>query len=211
MKGISVSADQITAQAGDKLLFQDLSFQANGGQAVALVGRSGAGKTTLLNLLGLLSLPSKGKILINGENASNWPEGKRERFWREKAAFLYQDAGIIDEESLLYNVSLTKAKKSQEQALHCLKMLGLTQAYEKAAVLSGGEKRRLGLARLLYKQGQVIYADEPTASLDAANRQLVTDLLLKQAQVGALVFIATHDEDLAQKCDARICLGNDYA
>ena len=112
MRGISVSADQITAQAGDKLLFQDLSFQANGGQAVALIGQSGAGKTTLLNLLGLLSLPSKGKILINGENASNWPEGKRERFWREKAAFLYQDAGIIDEESLLYNVSLTKEKKS---------------------------------------------------------------------------------------------------
>lgn len=207
MRGISVSADQITAQAGDKLLFQDLSFQANGGQAVALIGQSGAGKTTLLNLLGLLSLPSKGKILINGENASNWPEGKRERFWREKAAFLYQDAGIIDEESLLYNVSLTKAKKSQEQVLHCLKMLGLTQAHEKAAVLSGGEKRRLGLARLLYKQGQVVYADEPTASLDAANRQLVTDLLLKQAQAGALVFIATHDEKLAQKCDARICLG----
>lgn len=207
MRGISVSADQITAQAGDKLLFQDLSFQANGGQAVALIGQSGAGKTTLLNLLGLLSLPSKGKILINGENASNWPEGKGERFWREKAAFLYQDAGIIDEESLLYNVSLTKAKKSQEQALHCLKMLGLTQAHEKAAVLSGGEKRRLGLARLLYKQGQVVYADEPTASLDAANRQLVTDLLLKQAQAGALVFIATHDEKLAQKCDARICLG----
>lgn len=207
MKGISVSADQITAQAGDKLLFQDLSFQANGGQAVALVGRSGAGKTTLLNLIGLLSLPSKGKILINGENASSWPEGKREKFWREKAAFLYQDAGIIDEESLLYNVSLTKAKKSQEQALSCLKKLGLTQAYEKAAVLSGGEKRRLGLARLLYKQGQVVYVDEPTASLDAANRQLVTELLLKQAQAGALVFIATHDEKLAQKCDARIFLG----
>ncbi|WP_288748031.1 hypothetical protein [uncultured Lactobacillus sp.] len=53
----------------------------------------------------------------------------------------------------------------------------------------------------------MVYADEPTASLDAANRQLVTDLLLKQAQAGALVFIATHDEKLAQKCDARICLG----
>lgn len=201
MQGISVSADQLAAQAGGKLLFQDLSFQANGGQAVALIGQSGAGKTTLL------SLPSKGKILINGENASNWPEGKRKRFWREQAAFLYQDAGIIDEESLLYNVSLTKAKKGQEQALHCLKMLGLTQAHEKAAVLSGGEKRRLGLARLLYKQGQVVYADEPTASLDAANRQLVTDMLLKQAQAGALVFIATHDEKLAQKCATRICLG----
>ena len=211
MQGISVSADQLAAQAGGKLLFQNLSCQANGGQTVALIGQSGAGKTTLLNLLGLLDQPSKGKILINGENANSWPTRKREKPWREKAAFLYQDAGIIDEESLLYNVSLTKAKKSQEQALYCLKKLGLTQAYEKAAVLSGGEKRRLGLARLLYKQGQVVYVDEPTASLDAANRQLVTELLLKQAQAGALVFIATHDEDLAQKCDARICLENNYA
>lgn len=91
--------------------------------------------------------------------------------------------------------------------MHYLKMLGLAQAHEKAAVLSGGEKRRLGLARLLYKGGRVIYADEPTASLDAANRQLVTDLLLKQEQAGALVFIATHDEALAKKCDTRICLG----
>ena len=120
MKGISVSADQITAQAGDKLLFQDLSFQANGGQVVALIGQSGAGKTTLLNLLGLLSLSSKEKILINGDKASSWPEGKRERFWREKAAFLYQDAGIIDEESLLYNVSLTKAKKEPGTSLALL-------------------------------------------------------------------------------------------
>ncbi|MFR0585913.1 ATP-binding cassette domain-containing protein [Lactobacillus porci] len=207
MQGISVFADQLAAQAGGKLLFQNLSFQANGGQTVALIGQSGAGKTTLLNLLGLLDQPSKGKILINGENANSWPTRKREKFWREKAAFLYQDAGIIDGESLLYNVSLTKAKKSQEQALHYLKMLGLAQAHEKAAVLSGGEKRRLGLARLLYKGGRVIYADEPTASLDAANRQLVTDLLLKQAQAGALVFIATHDEALAKKCDTRICLG----
>ncbi|MDD6387010.1 ATP-binding cassette domain-containing protein, partial [Lactobacillus equicursoris] len=68
MQGISVFADQLAAQVGGKLLFQNLSFQANGGQTVALIGQSGAGKTTLLNLLGLLDQPSKGKILINGEN-----------------------------------------------------------------------------------------------------------------------------------------------
>ena len=72
---------------------------------------------------------------------------------------------------------------------------------ELASVLSGGEKQRLGIARAIFKDAKYIFADEPTASLDSANRQLVMDLLVKQRDNGAMIIIATHDERLVEQCD----------
>ena len=200
-------AQQLSAKIGQKDLFSQLSFQVQGGQLVGLLGPSGAGKTTLLNILGLLIKPSSGQLFLNQTELTKLSGHQRELFWKKQAAFLYQDAGIIDEESLLYNVTLTRSKKTQTKALDCLKQVGLNQnANSQASLLSGGEKRRLGIARLLYKKAPIIFADEPTASLDRENRQLIFILLKQQADQGALVFISTHDEVLANACQQKIYL-----
>lgn len=200
-------AQQLSAKVGQKDLFTQLSFQVQGGQLVGLLGPSGAGKTTLLNILGLLVKPSSGQLFLDQTELTKFNDHQRELFWKKQAAFLYQDAGIIDEESLLYNVALTRSKSAQAKALKYLKQVGLNQAAKsQAALLSGGEKRRLGVARLLYKKSPIIFADEPTASLDRENRQLIFGLLKQQADRGALVFISTHDEALANACQQKIYL-----
>lgn len=188
-------------------IFEGFNLDISEPQMLAITGPSGSGKTTLLNCLGLILKASSGKITINGQEASSWSDKKRLAFWRDTAAFIYQDYGIIDEEKVSYNVSLTKAKGQDLRVLEALERVGISHlANIPAARLSGGEKQRLGIARAIYKNASFIFADEPTASLDAKNRHLVLGYLREQVQAGAIVLLSTHDEELASSCDAVLTL-----
>lgn len=199
---MKIQADQVSIKIGEKNIFLDVSFEANNGELVAITGPSGCGKTTLLNCLGLIRQVDYGKILINGEDTSSWSENKRIAFWKKYTSFIYQDYGIIDDETVAYNVSLSRTKSNQENIHAALNVVGLKgRENELAVVLSGGEKQRLGIARSIYKGASVIYADEPTASLDSENREKVVSLLKECARNGAIVFLATHDERLVQECN----------
>ncbi|KQB83563.1 ABC transporter ATP-binding protein [Corynebacterium oculi] len=190
--------------AGSTIL-SHLDLHLEPGRMVALTGPSGCGKSTLLACLGLIQRPTTGKVLVDGVDTTSWKDRERTRFWGEHAAFIYQDYGIIEEESARYNVTLRRGYGAVADA--ALASVGLAnKAKATAATLSGGEKQRLGIARAIYKESSVIYADEPTASLDARNRATVTSLLRERAQAGALVLIATHDEALAGLCDQQISL-----
>lgn len=190
--------------AGTAIL-HDLNLRLEPGRMVALTGPSGCGKSTLLACLGLIQRPTTGAVFVDGVDTTSWKDRERTRFWGKHAAFIYQDYGIIEEESARYNVRLRRGRGTAADA--ALASVGLSdKATATAATLSGGEKQRLGIARAIYKESSVIYADEPTASLDARNRATVTSLLRERAQAGALVLIATHDEDLAGICDQRIPL-----
>lgn len=189
------------------LIFEGFNLDISEPQILALTGPSGSGKTTLLNCLGLILKASSGKININGQEASSWSDKKRLAFWRDTAAFIYQDYGIIDEEKVSYNVSLTKTRGQDPRVLDALERVGIRHlANTPAAKLSGGEKQRLGIARAIYKNASLIFADEPTASLDAKNRHLVLSYLREQVQAGASVLLSTHDEELASSCDSLITL-----
>lgn len=199
---MEIQADQVSVKIGEKTLFSHVSFTANNGEIVAITGPSGCGKTTLLNCLGLIRHTDSGKILIDGEDTSSWSESKRIAFWEKYASFIYQDYGIIDDETVAYNVSLSKFKSKQINIQAALNVVGLKgRENDLAVVLSGGEKQRLGIARFIYKEASVIYADEPTASLDAENREKVISLLKKCACKGAIIILATHDERLVQECN----------
>lgn len=120
----------------------------------------------------------------------------------------YQDYGIIDDESVSFNVSLRKIGSNQRQVNEVLKTVGLSgREKDRAMVLSGGEKQRLGIARAIYKNASVIFADEPTASLDEANRNLVISLLRDCAKRGVAIILATHDERLVKECEEVVVLG----
>ena len=182
------------------------SFEAQAGAITGIVGPSGCGKTTLLNVLSLLTRPNQGQVMIGGAIA---PTGEKARlgFWRESASFIFQDYGIIEEWSVAENITLTrnpwKSQRSSEELRELIARIGLAgRENTTAALLSGGEKQRVGIARAIYKHSAFIFADEPTASLDAANRELVIELLRHAANRGSTVIVATHDNDMMNACDS---------
>lgn len=209
---MKLQVHDLTINVEKHTLLSGLTFEFHSGQLVGLIGPSGCGKTTLLNTLGLLLPVHQGSLRYDGIEATHWKQGRISSFWRNHASFVIQDAGIDDDESVLYNVTLKKSlrrrKDRQQCALQALAQVGLAErARDKARVLSGGEQRRLAIARSMYRQSSIIFADEPTASLDEDNRALVESLLIREAQRGALVIVSTHDTSLAQHCTECVNLG----
>jgi len=211
---MDITADDVTVVIDDRPVVSSARLTCAAGTITALVGPSGCGKTTLLHCLGLLHTPTSGRVLIDQADTSGWSPARRRRFWRDSAAFVLQDAGIMDEETVAFNVTMRSTiltgrvrgdRPRLHAALHATGLYGRDR--EPAAHLSGGEKQRLAIARAVYKDAQVIYVDEPTASLDPVNRQTVIDLLSVRASHGCTVVVATHDEAVIAAADARYDLG----
>lgn len=212
---MDIKAEDIVVTIDEKNVLAGQDVHAVPGNTLALVGPSGSGKTTLLNVLGLLRRVDGGKVLVGGQDATGWDDRRRRRFWQQHAAFVFQDYGLIDDESVEYNVALSRVsvfgipRRQREAVEGALDRVGLSgRAGEKVSTLSGGEKQRVGLARAMFRSADVIFADEPTASLDLNNRSLVTGFLQEEARRGATVVIATHDEALMGACDAKLLLGH---
>lgn len=197
-----IQVNDVAVTINGKKIFSKVSFDLQNGEMVALTGQSGCGKTTLLNCLGLIQTVNSGKILVDGKDTTNWTDKQKTKFWHHYATFIYQDYGIIEEESVAYNITLNKTRMRNENVKSILERVGLAgREHDLAMVLSGGEKQRVGIARAILKNAAVVFADEPTASLDAKNREIVISLLRQCAKQGAIVVIATHDEQLVRECD----------
>ncbi|MFK4297424.1 putative ABC transport system ATP-binding protein [Arthrobacter sp. GAS37] len=212
---MDIKAENITVTIEGKDVLKGQSVHATPGETLAFVGPSGCGKTTLLNVLGLLRRVDGGQVHVGGRDATRWDDRRRRRFWQQHAAFVFQDYGLIDEESVEYNVALSQmpifglVKRHRAGIESALDRVGLVgRSGEKVSTLSGGEKQRVGLARAMFRSADVIFADEPTASLDLDNRNLVTLFLQEEAARGAAVIIATHDEALIKACDVSLRLGS---
>lgn len=204
---MKIEAKEIVIKINDKIILDNVSCMIMSGSLTAIVGPSGSGKTTLLNSLSLLQEVTSGSVYINGEDTTKWNESKRSKFWRDHAAFIYQDYGVIEDSNVVYNVTLRRTNRNITGVQNVLAKVGLSGREKELGIsLSGGEKQRVAIARALYKNADVVFADEPTASLDAENRNLVLELLKTAAKSGAIVLIATHDEWLIDKCDEKIIL-----
>ena len=210
---MEIKAENVTVSIDGKKVLTEQSVDVVPGRTLALVGPSGCGKTTLLNVLGLLRRVDGGRVLVGNQDATRWDDRRRRRFWQQHASFVFQDYGLVDEETVEYNVALsqisllglrTRQKAEIERSLERVGLNG--RGKEKVSTLSGGEKQRVGLARAMFRSADVIFADEPTASLDFDNRTLVTSVLQEEAERGAAVIIATHDETLMNACDLTVNL-----
>lgn len=196
-RDISVQIKGRTIMAIDEIFIEP-------GKVTGLIGESGSGKTTLLNCLGLLQPITTGSIEIDDRDFSNPSNKKRLSFWRDEAAFVFQDYGIIDEWTVAQNLAVAqnvpkREKDKMEKVLNSVSLHG--RQGEKASRLSGGEKQRVGIARALYREASYLFVDEPTASLDEGNRANVQRLLRAVADQGSHVVIATHDENMILACD----------
>ncbi|PZN08292.1 MAG: ABC transporter ATP-binding protein [Bacillota bacterium] len=208
-----IEAENVTMVIDGRTIIDGANLVCAPGTVTALVGPSGAGKTTLLNVLGLLLRPTSGRVLVDGVDTTGWGPRQRRRFWKDHAAFILQDYGVIEEESVAFNVTMTsslfgsRVVGDHQRVKAVLEATGLGGRGRGGAVrLSGGEKRRLAVARALYKDAGVIFADEPTASLDDENRARVIDLLVSLAREGRVVVVATHDADMAHASDSQYML-----
>ncbi|UJZ88025.1 ABC transporter ATP-binding protein [Heyndrickxia coagulans] len=194
----------------------NVSLQLNAGECVILMGTSGSGKSTLLNILGLMSKPTKGHILIQGKEV---PERDRNRSRLRNAYFgyIHQDYAIIENETVESNVMIPLQYASplpgrlerKSKVLRALEDVGMEWALKKQpSELSGGERQRVAIARALVNNPVVILADEPTAALDSETAESVMMLILSFKEKGATVLVATHDDKVAKLGD-RILRIND--
>lgn len=149
---------------------------------------------------------SSGEYLFEGVETAELKAKEKLKIKRNKISFLFQDFGLVEEETINFNLEIglkysklsrkekVKQKKEALNAVNLNKKLSTT-----ISSLSGGEKQRVALARIILKPSILILADEPTGSLDSLNRDIVTDILFKQSINGKAVIIVTHDEELAKK------------
>lgn len=185
----------ISKKFNEKVVFEELSFTLDSGSMIAIIGESGSGKTTLLNCLGQLEEVDKGEIFINGEKILR--KHKR-KFFQEQAGFLFQNFALIDNETVKKNLRLVT--KDQSKIVAALEKFQVEQLLnQKIFRLSGGEQQRVALARLFLKDPPLIFADEPTASLDQKNKEIVIQTLQELNRQGKTVIVVTHDLELAKR------------
>lgn len=205
-----IEAKNISVAINGRTILNDESICCKPGVITALIGPSGCGKTTLLHCLGLLLPVNKGRVLINKNDVTSYGATARRKFWRDHAAFILQDYGIMDEETVAFNVSMKTnimsrcIGRKEERLAQALEQTGLQgREDELASRLSGGEKQRLALARAIYKDATYLFIDEPTASLDAINRRMVIDLFKDFAIRGCTVIVSTHDAEMISASDTQ--------
>lgn len=171
------------------------------GRLAIIKGRSGSGKTTLLNLIGGLDRPTRGRVLINGQDISHLREAELTRWRRQSVGFVFQTFGLIPTLTALENVALplwitgVNAAERRERAQECLHLVGLSKrASHRVLELSGGEQQRVSIARALVTRPELLLADEPTGELDHPTAMKVMALFRQLVdRYGVTILLVTHD------------------
>ncbi|MGC8765887.1 MAG: ABC transporter ATP-binding protein [Brevinematia bacterium] len=192
------------------VVFSNLSVKIERGEAVSVVGESGRGKTTLLNILSGLDRPTDGIVLFDNKRIDNLSEEEISDFRNRNIGFIFQHHYLLNDFNAIENVLIPLkirgegiAKKDFEYAKELLERVGLKERmFHYPDQLSGGERQRLAVVRALVNNPSVIFADEPTGSLDRKNAENVENILwnLKDEMKVTLV-IATHSKEIALRCD----------
>ena len=202
----------ITKSFGELQVLKGLDLTIYKGEVVSIVGPSGAGKTTLLQIMGTLDKADAGSVVINGVEVGSLKEKELAAFRNKQIGFVFQFHQLLPEFTALENVMMPaliggmSSDKAMRKAKETLAFLGLAErASHKPAELSGGEKQRVAVARALINDPAVIFADEPSGSLDSKNKEELHQLFFDlREKLGQTFVIVTHDEGLAQLTDRTI-------
>ena len=185
-------------------VLQDIGFELEDGGFLAIVGPSGSGKTTLLGLLAGLDRPSRGRVLLEGQDLSQLSEDQRAQLRGQKVGFVFQSFHLIPTLTARENVQVPlelRGEDARERAVELLARVGLAdRGHHYPAQLSGGEQQRVALARAFSNRPRLLFADEPTGNLDAATGAKVIDLMAElNRELGTTLVLVTHDHDLASR------------
>lgn len=201
-------------QSGEDLLtiLYPLDLRIRMGETCAILGPSGSGKSTLLALMAGLDQPSSGSVQINGTDLYALSENERALFRRQHIGFVFQNFQLIPTLNALENtmlpLELQGQKNARERAAEQLQQVGLgNRGHHLPSQLSGGEQQRVALARAFIAQPDILFADEPTGSLDHDNGHRVLDLMLElNAKQNTTLVVVTHDPRIADRIDRRLQL-----
>lgn len=204
-----ISLKNIYKKYGDKVLFEDFSLEVNEGEFLSVSGESGKGKTTLLNIIGFLEKPDSGDVCVFGVENAKFTSAAARDIRRNKVSYLFQNYGLIDNETVEYNLMASlmfsdySKEQKKEKIMEAMDKIGL-QGFERKKVftLSGGEQQRIALAKIILKSPELILADEPTGSLDDKNRDFVLEELKRLNGEGKTIVVVTHDQEV-EKCAKR--------
>lgn len=211
-----IEVRDIVKSYGTLQVLRGVSLRVEKGEIVSIVGKSGVGKTTLLQIIGTLDKADSGQVLIDGQDISQLGERELARFRNQHIGFIFQFHQLLPEFTALENVMMPclisgmSRQDAARKARVLLEDLGLAERLDhKPAALSGGEKQRVAVARAMVMNPTIILADEPTGSLDSANKRDLSDLLLRlRRDYHLTILIVTHDQDLAAISDRIIELKN---
>lgn len=214
--------ENLNMRFGAKEIFNGLNMEIVENEFVCIVGESGSGKSTLLNIMGLLEKPTSGSIEICGIKNPKLNSRKGIRLLREEISYLFQNYGLVENETVKYNVKMAtrfleiSKKRREEKIEEALEKLGLLELKnEKIYCLSGGEQQRVALAKIMIKPSSIILADEPTGSLDVGNRDLVMKILKEINLGGKTIVLVTHDQEITKYATrvvkiSKHCMDADY-
>lgn len=196
------------------IALDNVSFQVNKGEFVAIVGKSGSGKSTLMHLLGGVDRPNTGQVFVDGHSIYDLNESELAIFRRRNIGIVYQFYNLIPTLSADENIQLPclldNRKVDQKHLKQILDTIGLTgRKNHLPSELSGGQQQRVSIGRSLINDPALILADEPTGNLDSQSSREVMDLLkLANQQFNQTLIIITHDEKIALQADRIITIAD---
>lgn len=204
-----IEIEGINKYYGKLHVLRDVSLSIDKGEIVSIVGKSGAGKTTLLQIMGTLDSPDSGVVKYDGVEVLKMRSRELSHFRNRNIGFVFQFHQLLPEFTTVENVAIpamiggTRQKEAMSRAMELLDFMGLSERAEnKPSQLSGGERQRAAVARALINKPAVIFADEPSGSLDSQNKQELHRLFFRlRDELQQTFVIVTHDESLAGDTD----------
>ena len=209
-----IEAHGIHKSFGQLEVLKGVDFSAAEGETVAIVGASGAGKSTLLQILGTLSTPDSGSLLIDGQDVLRLRSDALAAFRGRRIGFVFQAHHLLPEFTAIENIMIPaliagrKMQEAKKEAASLLDLMGIAaRADHKPSELSGGEQQRVAIARAIINRPAVLLADEPTGNLDSATKQEIHKVFFDlRDTTGQTIVIVTHDPELASLCDRSLTM-----
>ena len=209
-----IKAQNIHKSFGTLKVLNGVSLTVKRSEVVSIVGQSGAGKTTLLQILGTLSAMDSGKLLIDGEDVTQFNDNALSDFRNRHIGFVFQFHHLLPEFTALENVMMPaliagrNKAEAEKEAIELLKMMELAnRTTHKPSALSGGEQQRVAIARAIINHPALLLADEPSGNLDSKNRDEIHSLFFRlRGKLGQTTVIVTHDDSLASMADRKITM-----
>ena len=204
-----IEAKGIEKSFGTLKVLKGIDLQVEKSEVASIMGASGAGKSTLLQILGTLSTPDAGTLIIDGTDVTGLNRREISRFRNLKLGFVFQFHHLLPEFTSLENVMIPaliagkSEKTAKDDALKLLDTMGLAErTSHKPSELSGGEQQRVAIARALVNRPAGLFADEPSGNLDSVTKSEIHNLFFRlRDELGQTIVIVTHDPELAKMCD----------